>query len=175
MDEAYTEFIESEAPNLLPLIEKGLPIICCRTFSKIYGLAGLRVGYAISRPDIISLIQRVREPFNVNSVAQAAAIAAIDDTSFIEEVREKNTQGLLQLETGLKAMGLSYVPSRANFIAVVGVVEPLKAFEYLQKKGTIVRPQPQIGNIIRVTVGTKDQNERFLNNLKSYLIEKSDS
>jgi len=175
MDEAYTEFIESEAPNLLPLIEKGLPIICCRTFSKIYGLAGLRVGYAISRPDIISLIQRVREPFNVNSIAQAAAIAAIDDTSFVEEVREKNTQGLLQLETGLNAMGLSYVPTRANFIAVVGVVEPLKAFDYLQKKGTIVRPQPQIGNVIRVTVGTKEQNERFLNNLKSYLIEKSDS
>ena len=67
------------------------------------------------------------------------------------------------------------VPTRANFIAVVGVVEPLKAFDYLQKKGTIVRPQPQIGNVIRVTVGTKEQNERFLNNLKSYLIEKSDS
>ena len=175
MDEAYTEFIESEAPNLLPLIEKGLPIICCRTFSKIYGLAGLRVGYAISRPDIISLIQRVREPFNVNSIAQAAAIAALDDVAYVEDVRKKNTEGLLQLKAGLKALHLSYVPTRANFIAVVGVVEPLEAFQYLQKKGTIVRPQPQIGNVIRVTVGTKEQNERFLNNLKSYLIEKSDS
>lgn len=172
MDEAYTEFIESEAPDLLPLIERGLPIICCRTFSKIYGLAGLRVGYGISRPDIISLIQRIREPFNVNSIAQAAAIAALDDLSFVEDIRKKNIEGLQQLKEGFKALNLSYVPSRANFIAVLGIVNPLEAFDFLQRKGTIVRPQPQMGNVLRITVGTKEQNERFLINLKAYLIEK---
>ena len=169
MDEAYTEFIESDAPDLLPLIEKGHPIICCRTFSKIYGLAGLRVGYAISRPDIISLIQRVREPFNVNNIAQAAALGALEDTDFIEKVKRKNQEGLEQLQFGLQKLGLSYIPSRANFICILGVQKPLEAFDFLQKKGTIIRPQPQMGDVLRVSVGTSAQNERFLNNLKAYL------
>lgn len=169
LDEAYTEFIEADAPNLLPLIEKGRPIICCRTFSKIYGLAGLRVGYAISRPDIISLIHRVREPFNVNSIAQASACAAIEDQDFVEKVRKNNTQGLVQLSNGFKALGLPYIPSRANFIVVFGIPAPMEAFDFLQRKGTIVRPQAQMGEALRVTVGTTAQNDRFLANLKAYL------
>ncbi|MDR1759669.1 MAG: histidinol-phosphate transaminase [Fibrobacter sp.] len=169
LDEAYTEFIEEDAPDFLPLIEEGLPIICCRTFSKIYGLAGLRCGYAITRPDIASLIHRVREPFNVNSLAQAAAQAALGDQEYVAHVRKANAEGLKQLSEGFKSLGLPYIPSRANFIVVLGVKEPTKAFEFLQKKGTIVRPQRAMGDALRVTVGTKEQNERFLRNLSDYL------
>ncbi|MCK9183519.1 MAG: histidinol-phosphate transaminase [Fibrobacteraceae bacterium] len=169
MDEAYTEFIEKDAPNLLPLIEAGFPIICCRTFSKIYGLAALRVGYCITRPDIASMIQRVREPFNVNSIAQAAAIAALDDQEYVEKVRENNTRGLAQLKAGFDRLGLSYVPTRSNFISVRGIKEPMKAFDFLQRLGTIVRPQPAMGDVLRITVGTQEQNERFLKNLAKYL------
>ena len=103
MDEAYTEFIE-DTPELVPdfnsRIAEGRNIICCRTFSKIYGLAGLRVGYCITRPEIVNLINRVREPFNVNSIAQAAAIGAIDDQEYVNKVRELNKKGLEQLKAG---------------------------------------------------------------------------
>jgi len=169
MDEAYTEFIENDAPDFLPLIAEGRPIICLRTFSKIYGLAGLRCGYAITRPDIAGLLQRVREPFNVNSIAQVAAEAALDDQDYVTLVRENNTRGLAQLIAGFKKLGLPYIPSRANFIAVGGIKEPKKAFEFLQKLGTIVRPQPAMGDVLRITVGTEAQNARFLQNLEAYL------
>lgn len=169
MDEAYTEFLGDAAQDFLPLIREGRPVICLRTFSKIYGLAGLRCGYALTRPDIAGLLQRVREPFNVNSLAQVAATAAIDDQDYVNKVREKNAKGLVQLSKGFEKLGLPYVPSHANFIAVAGIPQPMKAFDFLQKLGTIVRPQPAMGDVLRVTVGTTAQNARFLKNLAAYL------
>ena len=166
MDEAYTEFIE-DTPELVN-------IICCRTFSKIYGLAGLRVGYCITRPEIVALINRVREPFNVNSIAQAAAIGAIDDQDYVNKVRELNKKGLEQLKAGFKELGLAYVDSHANFIAVSGFKDPMDAFKFLQAKGTIIRgtiirPQPAMGDVLRITVGTEAQNKKCLENIKAYL------
>jgi len=172
MDEAYTEFIE-DTPELVPdfksRIDAGRNIICCRTFSKIYGLAGLRVGYCITRPEIVGLINRVREPFNVNSIAQAAAIGALDDQEFVNKVREINKKGLEQLKAGFREMGLPYVDSHANFIAVSGFKDPMDAFKFLQMKGTIIRPQPAMGDVLRITVGTEAQNEKCLKNIKAYL------
>ena len=172
MDEAYTEFIE-DTPELVPdfnsRIAAGKNIICCRTFSKIYGLAGLRVGYCITRPEIVALINRVREPFNVNSIAQAAAIGAIDDQEYVNKVRELNKKGLEQLKAGFKELGLAYVDSHANFIAVSGFKDPIDAFKFLQSKGTIIRPQPAMGDVLRITVGTEAQNKKCLDNIKAYL------
>ena len=197
MDEAYTEFIE-DTPELVPdfnsRIAAGKNIICCRTFSKIYGLAGLRVGYCITRPEIVDLINRVREPFNVNSIAQAAAIGAIDDLinrvrepfnvnsiaqaaaigaiddqEYVNKVRELNKKGLEQLKAGFKELGLPYVDSHSNFIAVSGFSNPMDAFKFLQAKGTIIRPQPAMGDVLRITVGTEAQNKKCLENIKAYL------
>ena len=169
MDEAYTEFIEEYAPDFRSRIDAGKNIICCRTFSKIYGLAGLRVGYCIARPEIISLINRIREPFNVNSIAQAAAIGAIDDQEFVAQVKEINKAGLKQLKEGFKAMNLPYVDSNANFIAVSGFKDPMDAFRFLQSKGTIIRPQVAMGDVLRITVGTEEQNRKCLDNIREYL------
>ena len=146
MDEAYTEFIE-DTPDL----------------------AGLRVGYCITRPEIVNLINRVREPFNVNSIAQAAAIGAIDDQEYVNKVRELNKKGLEQLKAGFRELGLAYVDSHANFIAVNGFKDPMDAFKFLQAKGTIIRPQPAMGDVLRITVGTEAQNKKCLDNIKAYL------
>jgi histidinol-phosphate aminotransferase len=167
LDEAYMEY-QDEAPDLRPLITAGQAVVCARTFSKIYGLAGLRVGYGFSRPDIAALLQRARAPFNINSVAQAAAVAALDDTEFVQRSREVNRTGLSQLAAGFKGMGLTYVPSAANFI-LVQVPDGAKAFQFMQARGTIVRPFGNMPSHVRITVGTASQNERCLANLRAYL------
>ncbi|HYD83566.1 MAG TPA: histidinol-phosphate transaminase, partial [Opitutus sp.] len=116
-DEAYAEYVEGP-PDLRPLIVEGLKVVCLRTFSKIYGLASLRVGYGYAAAEFASLLQRVRQPFNVNAIAQAAARAALDDTEFAERCARENRAGMRQLETGFKALGLELVPSVANFLLV---------------------------------------------------------
>jgi len=167
LDEAYAEY-QDPAPDLRPLIAGGWPVLCARTFSKIYGLAGLRVGYGYTRPDIAALLQRVRAPFNVNSVAQAAAVAALDDEEFVRRSRESNRAGLAQLEAGFKKLGLGCVPSAANFI-LVAVPEAARAFGFLQARGTIVRPFGSMPGHLRISVGTADQNKRCLDNLAAFL------
>jgi histidinol-phosphate aminotransferase len=167
LDEAYTEY-QDQAPDLRPLIAEGRAILCARTFSKIYGLAGLRVGYGYTRPDIAALLQRARAPFNINSVAQAAAIAALDDAEFVQRSRDVNRAGLKQLADGFRKLGLTYVPSAANFI-LVQVPDGAKAFAFMQARGTIVRPFGNLPTHVRITVGTASQNERCLANLKAYL------
>ena len=127
------------------------------------------MGYCITRPEIVALINRVREPFNVNSIAQAAAIGAIDDQDYVNKVRELNKKGLEQLKAGFKELGLTYVDSHANFIAVSGFKDPMDAFKFLQAKGTIIRPQPAMGDVLRITVGTEAQNKKCLENIKAYL------
>lgn len=166
MDEAYAEYVENP-PDLRPLIAEGRPVICLRTFSKIYGLASLRVGYGYASAEMIGLLNRVRQPFNVNGIGQAAAIAALGDWEFLEACRKANRLGLAQLEAGFRTLGLSYVPSVANFM-LVKVGDGAQTFTKLQAKGVIVRPlQPyKLPEWIRVTVGTPSQNQQLLGILK---------
>jgi histidinol-phosphate aminotransferase len=167
LDEAYTEY-QDHAPDLRSLIAGGQAVLCTRTFSKIYGLAGLRVGYGFTRPDIAALLQRARAPFNINTVAQAAATAALDDAAFVQRSREVNRAGLKQLAVGFQELGLPYVPSAANFI-LVQVPDGAKAFQFMQARGTIIRPFGNLPTHVRITVGTAAQNERCLANLRAYL------
>ncbi|HVU38675.1 MAG TPA: histidinol-phosphate transaminase [Opitutales bacterium] len=167
VDEAYVEFLEpGEAPDLRPLIAEGRNIFCCRTFSKIYGLAGLRVGYGYGPKPLIDLLHRVRQPFNVNAVAQAAAVAAMDDREHVERTREINAAGLRQVAAGLKKLGLEATPSVANFI-MFRVAKAREVFLGLQAHGVIVRPLApyDLPEHLRVTIGTAEQNTRFLDAL----------
>ncbi|HVS54392.1 MAG TPA: histidinol-phosphate transaminase [Opitutaceae bacterium] len=166
-DEAYAEFVE-RAPDLRPLIAEGRNVICLRTFSKIYGLASLRIGYGYASAELCGLLNRVRQPFNVNAIAQAAAVAALDDAAFAEKTARENRAGLAQLERGGRELGLEIVPSVANFM-LVKVGDGLRVFDALQRRGVIVRPVKSYGlpEWIRVTVGTREQNERLLAELRS--------
>lgn len=168
-DEAYAEYV-STPPDLLPLVREGRKIICLRTFSKIYGLAAFRVGYGATTPEIAALLQRVRQPFNVNAPAQAAALAALDDTAFVQQSRTLNDAGLRQLEAGFTALGLEWVPSTGNFI-LVRVGNGSSVFQKLQARGIITRPVNGYGmpEWLRITVGTAEQNARLLRELPTSL------
>jgi len=126
------------------------------------------VGYAYSRPDIISFLHRVREPFNVNSLAQVGALAAIDDQDFVQQCRTSNIAGRRQLQQGFDQLGLRHVPSEANFV-MVKVGNAAECFQYLQSRGTIVRPVGGLPEYIRITVGTPEQNTRCLERLANFL------
>jgi histidinol-phosphate aminotransferase len=166
-DEAYAEFLE-RAPDLRPLIAEGRKIVCLRTFSKIYGLASLRVGYGYASAELCALLNRVRQPFNVNAIAQAAAVAALDDREFAEKAARENRAGIAQLERGCRELGLEIVPSVANFM-LMRVGDGTRVFDALQLRGVIVRPVKSYGlpEWIRVTVGTREQNERLLAELRA--------
>ncbi len=161
-DEAYAEYQE-HAPDLRPLIREGRKVVCLRTFSKIYGLASLRVGYGYTTAEMAGLLNRVRQPFNVNAIGQAAAIAALDDREFTARCARDNRTGLRQLEAGATRLGLEWVPSDANFL-LIKVGAGAAWFDALQKRGIIVRPLKPYGmpEWIRITVGTAAQNERLL-------------
>ncbi len=165
VDEAYRDFVDTP-PDILPLIKEGRNVIGLRTFSKVYGLASLRVGYGYASAEMAALLDRVRQPFNVNAVAQAAATAALDDQAFRTRCIEGNRAGMRRLEKGFSELGLAWVPSQANFI-LVKVGDGAKAFDALQRRGVIVRPVGNYGlpEWLRVTVGTADQNERLLSEL----------
>jgi len=168
-DEAYAEFLDNP-PDLRPLIREGRKVVCLRTFSKIYGLASLRVGYGYASPELAALLNRVRQPFNANAIGQAAAIAALNDREFVVRCVQANRAGLVQLASGFKALGLEIVPSVANFI-LVKVGDGAGVFVELQKRGVIVRPMRAYGmpEWLRVTVGTSAQNERLLTTLGNVL------
>ena len=168
-DEAYAEFLE-RAPDLRPLIAEGRKVVCLRTFSKIYGLASLRIGYGYGSAELVALLNRVRQPFNVNAIAQAAALAALDDEEFAEKTARENRAGLVQLEQGCAALGLEVVRSVANFM-LVRVGEGARVFQALQRRGVIVRPVQSYGmpEWVRVTVGTAAQNKRLLGELRAVL------
>jgi len=168
-DEAYSEYVEN-APDLRPLIQEGRNVVCLRTFSKIFGLASLRVGYGYASAEIVASLNRVRQPFNVNAIAQAAAIAALDDRAFTEKCIRENRAGLAQLEAGFRKLALEFVPSVANFI-LVKVGDGTRVFDALQRRGVIVRPVKSYAmpEWVRVTVGTAPQNERLLASLAAVL------
>ena len=166
IDEAYAEFLENP-PDMRPLLREGRKLVCLRTFSKIYGLASLRVGYGYSSPELAALLNRVRQPFNVNAIAQAAAVAALDDHEFAERCAREVRAGLVLLEHGCRRLGLEVVPSVANFM-LVKVGDGTAVFDELQRRGVIVRPVKSYGlpEWIRITVGTREQNERLLAELE---------
>ncbi len=168
-DEAYAEY-EEEPVDLRPLIAAGRPIVATRTFSKIYGLAGLRIGYGYGEQGLIARLNQIRPPFNTSNVAQAAALAALDDTAWLEKSRQSNAQGLRQLAAGFDALGLEYVPSAGNFV-LVRIPEPATVFEHLQRAGVIVRPVAgyDLPDHLRISVGTAPQNARCLEELGNIL------
>jgi histidinol-phosphate aminotransferase len=162
MDEAYIEFV-TDPVSLVPLVRRGdFPnLILMRTFSKIFGLAGLRIGYGIGHPDFIAALEKIRQPFNTNALAQAAALAALDDAEHIERTRANNQGGLRFYESTFKQLGLEYVPSVTNFI-LVKVGDGQYVFNELQKRGVIVRPMAsyQLPSWIRISIGTPAENAR---------------
>lgn len=172
LDEAYYEYMPNELrPDSEALLDRHDHLVITRTFSKMYGLAGLRIGYAVSHLDVADLLNRVRQPFNSNLVAQAAALASLSDDQHIASSYELNRAGLSQLASGFDAMGLDYIPSIGNFISV-NVRQPgNEVYDALLHKGVIVRPvgNYQLPQHLRITVGTEAQNQRVLQALADVL------
>ncbi|MCM8781695.1 MAG: histidinol-phosphate transaminase [Candidatus Omnitrophica bacterium] len=171
LDEAYDTFIDvKDFPNGLKYI-KNKNVIVLKTFSKAYGLAGLRIGYAIAKPEFVSSMEKVRQPFNVNLLAQKAAIAALDDTDFLRQTRKTVLKGKRYLYKHLTRLGLSYIPSVANFILVDMRRDGVGVFREMLKYGVIVRDMKQYGlkNFIRVTIGTEKENKKFIQALQKSL------
>ena len=165
LDEAYIEFAEgSELPNGLEYLARYPNLIVTRTLCKAYGLAGLRVGYAASSPQVADVLNRVRQPFNVNSLALVAACAALDDGAYLAEGRRVNKAGMAQLEAGLRELGLKWIPSKGNFLAVDFGRDAAPINQGLLERGVIVRPVAGYGmpTFLRVSIGTEAENARFL-------------
>lgn len=162
LDEAYAEYLET-VPDLRAQIAAGRKLVCLRTFSKIYGLGGLRVGYAYGDPELIELLHRVRQPFNVNVVAQAAATAALADQDFVDQCRVANAVGRTQLVDGMEAMGYPTLGGSANFV-LSNVGDGRALYEALLRQGVIVRPLAPYGMArhVRITIGSESENRRLL-------------
>ena len=175
LDEAYNEYLQAdEQADSASWIAAHPNLLVSRTFSKAYGLAGLRVGYGIADAGVADMLNRVRQPFNVNSIAQAAALAALADEAYVAESARLNREGLVQLMTGLDAIGVAYLPSHGNFL-MVRVADAgtgaAPVYEALLRSGVIVRPVANYGlpDWIRVTVGLPEENARFLSALGAVL------
>ena len=172
MDEAYYEYVEDPGyPDSLDLVREGRNVVVLRTFSKIYALAGLRIGYGATTRPLAEAMERVREPFNVSSVAQAAAVASLDDPEQVARTRALNRESLEHLYGELGRLGLGYTPSHANFVWVDVGRDCKSVFVELLKRGVIVRTGDIFGapTHIRVTTGTPQQNQRFAAALKQVL------
>ncbi len=168
-DEAYAEYVyQEDFPPTIDYLREGRNVVILRTFSKIYGLAGIRVGYGLAKTELIEYLERVREPFNTNLVAQKGALAAIEDQEHIAYCRQMNKQGMEYLINSLEELGLKCIPSQANFILANTPVNSKMLFGELLKLGMIIRPGYVWGldNYIRVTVGTSEENEKFIAALK---------
>ncbi len=171
LDEAYNEYLPpAERVETVAWLREHPNLIVTRTFSKIYGLAGLRVGYAVAAPEVADLMNRVRHPFNVNNLALAAAQAALDDHAFIAESYQLNRRGMEQIVAGLKRLGLEHIPSHGNFVAFA-LADAAGVNGRLLKQGVIVRPVGGYGmpNHLRVTIGLETENARFLEALEKAL------
>ena len=168
VDEAYFEYVrDGKYPDSLRYQSNGRAMLTLRTFSKLYGLAGLRIGYGVGSPELIALMQRVRQPFNVNAPAQWAALAALDDVEHVERSLQANREGIDYLEKQFSRLGLEFVPSQANFI-LVRVGRGQQVFQQLLKQGVIVRPTGgyRFPEHVRVTVGTMEENKKFIGALE---------
>ena len=172
LDEAYFEFVSQiETVDSVSWLKKFPNLIITRTFSKAYGLAGLRVGYSLSSVEIADLLNRVRQPFNNNSLALAAAEAALNDEEHVRATVENNTFGMKQLTNGFKALNLTWIPSAGNFVSVDLKQAGLPIYEKLLRKGVIVRPVDvyEMPNFLRISIGTPTENAKFLTALKEAL------
>lgn len=171
LDEAYVELLpDGLQPDSLRYVREGRNVYVLRTFSKVYGLAGLRIGYAVAPEAGVGLLHRVRQPFNVNAMAQAAALAALEDGEHMERTRRMVAEGLVQLTQGLGRLKVEGVPSVANFL-LVKVGNGQEIFQALQRERVVVRPVNVYGlpEYVRVTVGTREENDRFLTALARVL------
>jgi histidinol-phosphate aminotransferase len=167
LDEAYYEYLKPEQQSAsIEWIAEFSNLLVTRTFSKAYGLAGLRVGYGVARPQVADLMNRIRQPFNVSNVAQAAAVAALADADFVAESAELNRKGMKQLTDGLASLGLEWIPSSGNFVSV-RVSDGARVFRQLLERGVIVRPVAGYGlpEYLRVTIGLEPENNRLLETL----------
>jgi histidinol-phosphate aminotransferase len=174
VDEVYGDFASSpDFPDVLAFIREGRPVVSVRSFSKLYGLAGLRVGYAVGPSDVIQALNRVREPFPVNRLAMVAATAALEDTAFRDRVLEENERGRTYLKDSFQEMGLRCLPSHTNFVFVDLGVDAQRVFERLLRRGIIVRPGGiwKLPTWSRITIGTPAQNKRLIEALKEVLRE----
>ena len=174
IDEAYNEYLSADLrADVVKWLRRHPNLVVTRTFSKAYGLAGLRVGYALAHPSIADVMNRVRQPFNVNSLALAAATAALDDMEFVARSYAANLEGMRQLEAGAKRLGLEWIPSFGNFVSIrVGRANEI--YRRLLKRGVIVRPVGgpyEMPEHLRVTVGTPEENDKFLSALAASLKE----
>ncbi len=171
LDEAYDAFIDvADFPDSLALLRRRA-VVVLKTFSKAYGLAGARLGYALAHPELAGYLERVRQPFNVNLLAQAAGLAALDDRTFLSRTRRAVLDGKHFLYAEFSKLGLAYVPSVANFILVDVGLDGVAVFREMLRYGVIVRDMKQyaLGNFIRVTVGTKQENRRLVRVLRTVL------
>ena len=171
LDEAYNEYIPPPLrSDSLAWLKEFSNLIVTRTFSKAYGLAGLRVGYAFAHPDVADLMNRVRQPFNVNSISLAAAAAGLGDHEFVRRSFELNQAGMRQLTAGLTKLGLTYIPSAGNFVSV-NVKDGAGVFQRLLQRGVIVRPIGAYGmpEYLRVSIGLESENARLLDALAQSL------
>lgn len=172
LDEAYTEFTAAdERVDSFGLLNKYPNLVVSRSLSKAYGLAGLRIGYAVSSPEIADLFNRVRQPFNVNSLALASAIAVMNDDAFVQKVAENNRQELQRYEAFCQQYGLDYIPSKGNFITIDFKQPAASIYEALLREGVIVRPIAGYGmpNHLRISVGLPEENERLFKALVKVL------
>lgn len=174
VDEAYFEYAleNPDYPNSLLWLERFPNLIVCRTFSKAYGLAGLRVGYAISHPTIANILNRVRQPFNVNSIALIAAETALQDAQFVQQSVALNREGLRQVKNGLSELGISYIETLSNFITIA-VGDGMKIYQQLLKEGVIIRPLNayNMPKHLRVSIGLPSENAQFLSALRKIFRE----
>ncbi|UOF90244.1 histidinol-phosphate transaminase [Fodinisporobacter ferrooxydans] len=169
LDEAYYEYVTAaDAVHGLSFVREGYPVVVLHTFSKLYALAGLRVGYLVADPSIVQEINRVREPFNVNTVAQVAAVTALDDTEHVQTSIEVNESGKKQLYSAFERLGLTYIPTQTNFILVDTKRPSKEVFQQLLKVGVIIRSGEPFGlsTWIRVSVGTQEENIRLIEALE---------
>jgi len=172
LDEAYCEYGEdADVRRSLEWLQEFPNLVVTRTFSKIYGLAALRVGYGMSSPEVADLLNRIRQPFNVNSVALAAAQAALDDEGWLNLARELNSAGMAQLEAGLQGLPVTIVPSKGNFLLLDFGRDVADLNEALMREGVIVRPVANYGlpNHLRVSIGTQEENGQLLKALGKVL------
>jgi len=172
VDEAYFEYVaHASYPDTSAWLERFPNLIVTRTFSKAYGLAGLRVGYGLSHPAVANLLNRVRHPFNVNLIAQVAALAALDDHEHLDKSIRRNHEGMFQLLTGISRLGLDCIESAGNFLALDTGRSGLEVYNALLQQGVIVRPLANYGmpHHLRVTIGSTEENARFLEALEKVL------
>jgi len=173
LDEAYNEYLPQECRyDSVAWLNEFPNLIISRTFSKAYGLAGLRVGYAFADAQVADMMNRVRQPFNVNSVAQAAAVAALADEEFVRRTHEMNRHGMAQITTGLNKLGLAFIPSCGNFVSF-RIGDGMKMYRRLLELGVIVRPVAnyEMAEYLRVSIGTEQENAKFLSALQQAIEE----